>query len=496
VLINEYKNPDFEIVIGIVSPIGSDLDALADRLEEELRVFGYESSTIRLSDVLKSSTGRKSFKYYWSLMDAGDALRTRAGVGEAVAAAALGLIRNERGDKPIERRHAWILRSLKHPDEIDFLKKVYGGRFVSLGVHQNEVVRRESGREMLSKDAPSNIAAEGDVDALMERDEMDLASKFGQKVRDAYSKVDYFIDLETEIGDEASRFVNLIFGEPFHTPTRDEVCMFAAYGVSLRSSDPGRQVGAVIASAEGEILSTGTNEVPKYPGGEYWEGDVPDARDFKQQFDFNKRQGRLVLGELLNALADEGLLSAELAALERDSMADEVIDNHWDGLKHTRATSLIEFGRVVHAEMAAITQASRTSATIKGATLYTTAYPCHMCMRLIVSAGIVRIVYVDPYPKSLAAQMYGDSTTSDRTSKDLVVIDPFSGASWGLYPKVFRGRKRGRDATGRFEKFDKTTARFRTAGPDPISRAKRVELHAFVALSEALDKNKDTNKGE
>jgi deoxycytidylate deaminase len=46
--------------------------------------------------------------------------------------------------------------------------------------------------------------------------------------------------------------------------------------------------------------------------------------------------------------------------------------------------------------------------------LFSTTFPCHMCARHIVSAGIKRVVFLEPYPKSYAEELYADSITFDR----------------------------------------------------------------------------------
>lgn len=53
--------------------------------------------------------------------------------------------------------------------------------------------------------------------------------------------------------------------------------------------------------------------------------------------------------------------------------------------------------RTVHAEMNAIVQAAFTGARTAGGTLYTTASPCYICFKLIVNAGIRRIVFGELY---------------------------------------------------------------------------------------------------
>ena len=53
--------------------------------------------------------------------------------------------------------------------------------------------------------------------------------------------------------------------------------------------------------------------------------------------------------------------------------------------------------RTVHAEANAIAQAARNGVRLDGATAYVTAFPCWPCFKLLVQAGIARIVYGEPY---------------------------------------------------------------------------------------------------
>lgn len=52
---------------------------------------------------------------------------------------------------------------------------------------------------------------------------------------------------------------------------------------------------------------------------------------------------------------------------------------------------------VLHAEANAITKVAQSGNSSKGATLYTTASPCLECAKLIIQAGIVRVVYGEEY---------------------------------------------------------------------------------------------------
>lgn len=59
----------------------------------------------------------------------------------------------------------------------------------------------------------------------------------------------------------------------------------------------------------------------------------------------------------------------------------------------------------IHAEQNAIIQAARLGVSIEGATLYCTHQPCAVCAKMIVNAGIVRVVYREGYPDEFAVEM-------------------------------------------------------------------------------------------
>ena len=52
---------------------------------------------------------------------------------------------------------------------------------------------------------------------------------------------------------------------------------------------------------------------------------------------------------------------------------------------------------VLHAEANAITKVAKSANNCDGATVYVTASPCIECSKLIIQAGIKRVVYSDPY---------------------------------------------------------------------------------------------------
>ena len=64
-----------------------------------------------------------------------------------------------------------------------------------------------------------------------------------------------------------------------------------------------------------------------------------------------------------------------------------------------------ELCRGLHAEQNAIVQAALHGVGIACATLYCTHQPCSACAKMIINAGISRIVYEHPYPDDLAASL-------------------------------------------------------------------------------------------
>jgi dCMP deaminase len=69
----------------------------------------------------------------------------------------------------------------------------------------------------------------------------------------------------------------------------------------------------------------------------------------------------------------------------------------------------VELCRGLHAEQNAIIQAAYHGVRIQGAALYTTLHPCIICSKMIINAGIERIVYEEGYSDKLAEKMLKES---------------------------------------------------------------------------------------
>jgi deoxycytidylate deaminase len=96
--------------------------------------------------------------------------------------------------------------------------------------------------------------------------------------------------------------------------------MFLAYASAARSAQLGRQVGAAIATPEGDVLAVGMNEVPSARGGVYWEGDADDSRDHKREIDSNAEQRGFIVESICAKLTTDVISPAAISELVNRSM--------------------------------------------------------------------------------------------------------------------------------------------------------------------------------
>jgi deoxycytidylate deaminase len=444
-----------ELVFGLIGAMGTDLDAVSLILNEQLGAFGYISKQIRLSQTLRELQGepwadippRNSPGYHKAAMDGGDTLCRRLQRRDAMAALATLAISATRSNQVSgDQKVAYVLTSFKRPEEIDLLRKIYGPSFFVISVYASRSSRVDRLSTVLHKAARRGRAGlfREEAEELITRDEKDDEESYGQDVRKTFPRADLFVN-STSIADLRSainRFIELLFGHLWHTPTQDEMGMAAAYLARLRSASPARQVGAALMSRDGRLISTGMNDVPRAGGGQYWPGSPTDGRDFNySQVDLSDEMRRDVLLDLLHRL--KGDLVEGSDAYQVCIGAKDVV--RLPKLREARLFDTIDFIRSVHAETSAILSAS-SYADFEGSTLYVTTFPCHECARHIVMVGITRVVYVEPYPKSLVAELYKDSVVVDSPSEnsDRVSFRSCVGIAPRLYEALFDASRKTR----------------------------------------------------
>ena len=120
-----------ELVFGLVGPAGSDLEIVTSILKSELAKVGYDSIEIRLSKLIESFLEVNYSDQYEdtrieNLMADGTRIRESSKRGDAVALLGITEIRSIRNKRQPQKKYngtAYILRSLKHPHEIENIKK-------------------------------------------------------------------------------------------------------------------------------------------------------------------------------------------------------------------------------------------------------------------------------------------------------------------------------------------------------------------------------------
>ncbi|MBA4107489.1 MAG: hypothetical protein C0485_17265, partial [Pirellula sp.] len=377
-----------ELIFGFVAPIGTDIDRVSGILSEFLERVSFQVHAIRLSDYfgLEEQEKRKlsGKELYAKLMDCGDSLREIAGRQEAVAAfavLAVNQLREQLKESKDTRRAAAIIRQFKTPDEVESLRQIYGNRLVVVSCHSSHAKRVEVLARKLA-DYASQLHAtrfRDQAESLIMRDEEDSDAKWGQNVRKTFPLADLFVDVDDSEKLNASlwRMLEIVFRHPHRTPTRDEYGMYLAEAAALRSAALGRQVGAVITSAKGDIVSVGSNEVPRAGGGQYWEGEIPDRRDHTLGFDTNDRFKEKLLGEIMRRLIEARWIKRSARERGIESMVQRLLYDDDAILSGAQVDNIIEFGRCVHAEMAAIVDAARRGVSVDQGVLYTSTFPCH-----------------------------------------------------------------------------------------------------------------------
>ncbi|SFH76002.1 Deoxycytidylate deaminase [Bradyrhizobium sp. cf659] len=345
-------------------------------------------------------------------------------------------------------RTVFLLHQFKRKEEIDLLRVVYGRLFFQVSTYSRRSARVEylSRRFASSDHGASSQKYRPAAEELIQKDENEVGQRHGQRVASIFHDADFIanLDVSESIDHQVNRFCELIFGSNCFSPTKSEYGMFLARAAALRSLDLSRQVGAAIFSPSAEILALGSNEVPKAGGGTYWTDDQFDDRDYVRKEDSNFVRKREILMEILSIIAPD----SDVERLSKDKRIQDSL-----------LMDALEYGRVVHAEMGALSDAARLGHPVKDGVLYCTTFPCHICAKHIVAAGIAKVVFLEPYPKSLAPHLHSDSISVEGGDRGhyqkypSVEFEHFYGVSPRRYREIFERFKRKSDDDGRLLEY-------------------------------------------
>ncbi len=470
-----------ELIFAVVGHVGSGTSEVCNFLKTELERKNlpggpYTVHILKASEVIRAwaaATGREApakskplLLHATELQNLGDSMR-QGGDHAAVAKKLIGEIQKARGstpdaptsanadgDAPLDgTRRAYILDSIRHPAEVFLLRTLYQAAFALVGVVCDEDTRLQR--------LNSKFADAGDAGArrFMDRDNR-AKEPHGQRVEGAFHLADYFIDnsvprqkaggkpnTEWKVSEHLSRLIKIVLHVEIIRPRSSETAMYVASGAERRSACLSRQVGAALLDRNGNVIATGTNEVPRAGGGVYGQGfeegasekeGAPDDRCFQSRKTCsNTAEQNVIINDLITLLASVPGME-EIVRTQQQVLVDK--------LRESRISELLEFSRAVHAEMDALLSAARKGISAVGTRMFVTTFPCHYCARHIVTAGVDEVQYIEAYPKSRALTLHDDSIATQLagwnppSSADrglTVLFRPFTGVAPRLYARAF-----------------------------------------------------------
>ncbi|WP_417478814.1 anti-phage dCTP deaminase [Maricaulis maris] len=435
-----------ELIIAVVGPIGSGSSTVAREILSKFKSeYEYEGEIIKASAIISELSNqveveidhKNTVSRIKGLQEAGTKIRSKYGSDYLVSKIVekINLKRGEASTSVVTRRHVTIIDSLKHPFEVMQLRRLYEDAFWVFGVFAPEQIRAQ---RLKSSGFSGGAAAD-----VIELDRSEN-KKHGQQVEKTMHMSDFFIRNSGETLDDVktsiSRFLNLLFDSNVVTPTRDEVGMYAAWAAGVGSGCLSRQVGASIMSSDGDVIAQGCNDVPKFGGGRY-DYDTPKNDDLRCYHWMGK--------ECHNDKHKKALIDRIIQEVGKEVTAPVTLRKIKNILEESEIRTLIEFSRSVHAEMDAILSLARSGkAGVVGSSLYTTAYPCHNCARHIITAGVHRVVFIEPYPKSRALSLHSDAI-SETKSESKVAFLQFEGVAPRKMLTLFEKTSGRKDQAGK-----------------------------------------------
>jgi dCMP deaminase len=245
----------------------------------------------------------------------------------------------------------YVIDGIRNPMEAKELQALPEFYLVGISASPETIVKR-----VLSRKREGDKLTKKDILEKLDIEKGKDQPKDGQQVAKCLEMVNFLIVNEgnlNEVKEKIEHFLGIIHGTT--RPTFDEVFMGNAVNWAQRSTCLRRKVGSVIAK-DNQQLTAGYNGAP---------------RTMKH--------------------------CAELGGCLREKMGIPSGQCH-------------EICRGTHAEQNAITQAAKFGINIEGGTLYCNTHPCSICTKMIINAGITKVVYDSDYDDPLSKEMLGEQS--------------------------------------------------------------------------------------
>lgn len=431
------------IILGFTGSIGCGCTFLAEGIAGQLQDKGHY---YKVSDSLREIAREKEIEpTVENLQQLGDDLRNENDASYLIQRS-IEKIKEEDEKTSFSEAEETILiiDGIKNSGEVEYLRQF--PNFYLISVHADQNIRKN---RLVGTIAPMNrFDSEQDFFKTDKRDEEEDIP-WGQQIK----KCNYLADIivknnnQISVGSEIARtefynafLSNYIYpmrkiriGEKAHDrpPRAEETLMTLAYCVSKRSSCLKRKVGAVIAYSrkfedvnpgnqvtpdtdrdlQFQVISSGYNDVPV--GTPCVFTDYGKCyRDLLQEkhaklIDYCPECGCKIPTSIECPVCKE---KNDKAALECQSCKSDIISNYECENCKTKIYNkfipgksgapgkLLDLCRALHAEENAILGLAGISKSEKGElVLYTTTFPCNLCANKIISAGITKVYYAEPY---------------------------------------------------------------------------------------------------
>jgi len=411
------------IVVGLTGQFGAGCtEVVAAYLKEE--GFHYYS----LSDIVKASVQKRLGAFEYQKLSKKDLRRILQKEGNRLREAGSASIAKEL-NKQIEasanNKEDIVIDSIRNPAEVEFFNATFPKFFV-LALDASSQVRW-----LRKQNDYEGDKIQFEQDDL--RDKGDEEPPYGQHTEACVYRSDVVIDNENQIAfrQDWDRFfynikeyIELMRDPEYRQPTYKELYMHLAYAVSLKSSCNKRQVGAIIVSdgmPESYVLATGCNNVPVgAPICTELGGRSNPRFCAKDSYELQTLKTMKYCPECGTKL---NLSSSEVVGFRCQKCNKRLPRDFTPG-------KLLDLCRAVHAEEAAILQAVKLgSSSLIGSTLYTTTFPCLLCCKSIINAGIKKIFYREPYPMDESVKMLRNGG---------IGLEKYEGVNAWAFNKMFR----------------------------------------------------------
>lgn len=355
------------------------------------------------TEVIKASLGTANFtKLYQS---AGDNVRSSGAANSRVFNVdelfnfpkhlnfLIKLVRRSTKAKDVPCRI--VIDAIRNPYEAFYLKRRYAN-FYLVSINTPDFQRLSSLRdyrklsskeisELDSKEYPGKISGENkfiaqNIQACIEISDIHIHN----------SKTNEFN--QNDLVGQLAWYLALMMHPGLVMPTSVENCMQVAYTVKQSSGCISRQVGAVVTDDSYSVKCVGWNSTPQ--------GQTPcllrSAEDLlrgNNSLDYSDYERNDNV--FRKALSDKyfGLIQSGATQRRNVPFCFKSVQNEIEGEKnqvHTRA---------LHAEENAFLQIAKNGGQkLLGGILFTTASPCELCAKKAYQLGIVKVIYIDPYP--------------------------------------------------------------------------------------------------